>query len=267
VAVLTLRLGAVLVALGLLVSPALAIFGGKPVVPGSAVAATVAAILDQTGDGAQLCTAVTLAPRLLLTAAHCTQGGPRGMRVVFSTTLANVPPDRLRGVTAVARASRTAAARGTYAYNNPDDLALIVLDAPAPPGTAFARLATADPAGAATLRVAGYGATSELRKPDAQGRRQFGFDRILRSTTVPLLSSGPALLVTDQRQGVGTCTGDSGGPLLTAADGPPIVVGIMVGASSPRAVNDYCRGRAYFAAIPRWRDWIVSAAAGFGQKL
>jgi hypothetical protein len=41
----------------------------------------------------------------------------------------------------------------------------------------------------------------------------------------------------------------------------------MVGVASPRAVNDYCRGKAYFAAIPRWHDWIVATAAGWKQKL
>lgn len=251
--------------LGLLcATPAGAIFGGKPA--SGLVASSVAAIRYQTADGGvHLCTAVALAPRLVLTAGHCAEGDRDQLRVIFSSTLTLVSADRIRVVSAVARAKPTPASKGKFAYQNPDDLALVLLAAPAPPGTTFASLAEDLPP--AAIEIAGYGATSDLRRPDAQGHRQLGFDQILRTTTVSPFSTGTALIVTDQTRGHGSCTGDSGGPAFASDAGALTVVGVMIGVASPRAINDYCRGKAYFAAIPRWREWIVSTAAKFGQKL
>ena len=122
-------------------APAFAVFGGKTVGSGDVVANTLAAVLDQTGHGAQLCTATALGPRLMLTAAHCTEGGASGLKIIFATTLVDVPPALLRNVTAIAkRRTRRPMPRAAMAFNNPDDLALIVLDSPAPAGTTFATL-------------------------------------------------------------------------------------------------------------------------------
>ena len=253
-----------LVALGL--SPALAVFGGSVVGNSDSLARSLAAILYQDGTGAHLCTAVPLAPKLLLTAAHCTAGDRRLIKVIFGTDLTAITDDRIRAVAAIARAGTTAASKGMYAYQNPDDLALVLLDSAAPTGTGFATLADTLPA-ATTIRVAGYGATSDLRKPDLSGHHQLGFDKVLRTATVPLLSTGPALLVADQSRGAGICTGDSGGPAFLPDGKDLTLAGIMIGVASPRANNDYCRGKAYFAAIARWKPWILSAAAAFKQKL
>jgi secreted trypsin-like serine protease len=256
-------------AIGLLtlgVSPALAVFGGTVVGNSDPLAKSVAAILYQTSDGAHLCTAVALAPKLVLTAAHCTDGDSRLIKVIFGTDLSAIGDDRIRAVRAVARAAKTSASKGMHAYQNPDDVALVLLDSPAPAGTRFASLADAMPA-ASAIRVAGYGATSELRKPDSWDQHQVGFDKVLRTTTMPLLSTAPALLVGDQTHGRGTCTGDSGGAAFLAGDKSLTVIGLAIGVASPRDNNDYCRGKAYFASIPRWKAWILSAAAGFKQKL
>ena len=255
-----LRLPLALAFLALALSPALAVFGGKDA-SAEPVARYVAAILYRTDDGAHLCTAVALAPKLLLTAAHCTEGRRADIKVIFATNLTDIGEDRLRAVAEVARAGRTPASKGKYPYNDPDDLALILLDAPAPDGTRFLALSDA-PAGG-DLTIAGYGATSELRKPNADGLRQLGFDKRLRAATVPILSVDPALLIGDQTRGAGACTGDSGSPAL--ADGR--LVGILIGVSSTRDTNDYCRGKAYFATLARWQSWIETTATRLGQPL
>lgn len=262
-AVLIRSVAAAALALGLLATPALAVFGGKPVGANEVVARSVAAVLDQAPGGTHLCTAVALGPRLMLTAAHCTDGGAGAIKVIFSTALTDVPPARLRDVTAIARAPRTPEAKGSFAYNNPDDLALIVLDAPAPTGTSFATLAAGDGTGA--VHIAGYGATSDLRQAGF-GKSQLGFDRTLRAATATLVRKGPALLA-DQSGGAGMCTGDSGGPAFTPGGKSLAVAGILIGVSSPRSVNDYCRGSAHFISIARWRDWIAGTAAKLGQPL
>ena len=265
-AVLARRAGIALAALlALTGSPAVAVFGGQPPGESTVLARSLAAIVYQTGDGAHLCTAIALAPKLLLTAAHCTEGDQALIKVIFSPDLKDIGADRLRAVAEIARPEATPASEGTYAYNNPDDIALVLLDAEAPNGTQFAILADAGPA-AARIVIAGYGATSDLRKPDASGKRQLGFDRLLRIAPLPLASTGPDLLVADQTTGTGACTGDSGGPAL--APGAELrVVGVLIGVSSPRSTNDYCRGKAWFASVARWKPWIDATAARLGNPL
>lgn len=257
------RIAASLALLAALAAPAAAVFGGKPVGAGEIVAKSVAAVLDQAPGGTHLCTAVALGPRLMLTAAHCTDGGASAIRVIFATSLTDVPAERLRSVTAIARAGRTPEAKGSFAYNNPDDLALIVLDAPAPAGTVLAALTDGDGTGA--VHIAGYGATSDLRQAGF-GKSQLGFDRTLRAATATLVEKGPALLA-DQSGGAGMCTGDSGGPAFTLRGKSMTLAGILIGVSSPRAVNDYCRGSAHFVSIARWRAWIAATAEKLGQPL
>ena len=262
-AVLIRLLAAASLALALSAAPALAVFGGKTVGNGDVVAKTLAAVLDQSSTGAHLCTAIALAPRLMLTAAHCTDGGTGGVRVIFATTLTDVPPDRVRNVTAISRAKPTPAAKGSFAYNNPDDVALIVLDAPVPTGTAFASLTANDGTGA--VRIAGYGATSDLRNAGF-GKSQIGFDRTLRAAKTSLVAKG-AVLTADQSRGAGVCTGDSGGPAFTLQGKTLSIAGVLIGVSSPKSVNDYCRGSAHYVSIARWRSWIVSTAKALGQPL
>jgi secreted trypsin-like serine protease len=245
-----------------LVAPSLAVFGGRTVRDGDPLAKSVAAILYRDDTGAHLCTAVALGPRLLLTAAHCTAGDRSAIKVIFGTTLTDVGNDRIRPVAAIARAGKTAAGKGRYAYQDPDDLALVVLGSGAPAGTRYATLGEASPAPAA-VTIAGYGATSELRQPNTLGQRQLGFDGVLRVASVPLSRTDAALLVGDQGRGTGACTGDSGGPAFAG----PALVGVLIGVSSPRANNDYCRGTAWFANLGRWRDWIVTTAGTLGQPL
>ena len=255
---------AALLALALgLSTPALAVFGGKPVAEGDLVARSLAAILYRDGTGAHLCTATALGPRLMLTAAHCTDGGKSNMKVIFSTTLTDVPNAQLRDVSTIARAGKTPEAAGSFAYNNPDDVALIVLAAPAPGNTIFATFTDGD--GTGKVRIAGYGGTSDLRNPGF-GKAQLGFDGALRAATTTLAAKGPVLQAS-QSGGAGMCTGDSGGPAFTVAGKALRIAGVLIGVSAPRTQNDYCRGSAHFISIQRWHDWIVETATTLGQPI
>ena len=245
-------------------TPAAAIFGGRELAADSSVAHAIVAILYRDDSGLGLCTGTLLGPTLVVTAAHCTAGNRADLRVVFAPTLENVPADRLRGVAAISRPDPPPDAANRKAFNNPGDIALIALDAPAPPDAGFARL-TDDPV-AGDYAIAGYGATSELAAPNADGKRQLGFDRVLRSATLALtLKDG--VLVGDQSGGRGVCTGDSGGPAFRAEGDIIRVSGVLIGVSNSRSATDFCRGKAWYVPIARWTDWLVSAAKGLGVSL
>lgn len=245
-------------------TPAAAIFGGRELAADSSVAHAIVAILYRDDSGLGLCTGTLLGPTLVVTAAHCTAGNRADLRVVFAPTLENVPADRLRGVAAISRPDPPPDAASRKAFNNPGDIALIALDAPAPPDAGFARL-TDDPV-AGDYAIAGYGATSELAAPNADGKRQLGFDRVLRSATLALtLKDG--VLVGDQSGGRGVCTGDSGGPAFRAEGDIIRVSGVLIGVSNSRSATDFCRGKAWYVPIARWTDWLVSAAKGLGVSL
>jgi secreted trypsin-like serine protease len=258
-----LRLAAPLLLLAAFSPPAFAVFGGRPVGATDLVARSLAAVLYRTADGAHLCTAVVLSPRLVLTAAHCTGGDRDDIRIIFSNGLSGVPPDRLRDVEAVSKPPPTPAAKGSYAYNDPDDIALVLLDSAAPADALPVRLAAS---AVTNVRIAGYGATADLRLPNAEGKRQLGFGQGLRAATASLRPRGPTF-VAAQPAGAGMCTGDSGGPAFVSGRDGLSVVGLLIGVSAPRGAADFCRGTAWFTSIPRWRDWIGRAAADLGAPL
>jgi hypothetical protein len=132
-----------------------------------------------------------------------------------------------------------------------------------PAGTTFATLTSAD--GTGVVRIAGYGATSDLRNAGF-GKSQLGFDRTLRAAKTSLATKGP-VLTADQSHGAGVCTGDSGGPAFTIEGKTLSIAGILIGVSAPKSNNDYCRGSAHFVSIARWHSWIVSTAKALGQPL
>jgi S1-C subfamily serine protease len=66
--------------------------------------------------------------------------------------------------------------------------------------------------------------------------------------------------------GLGSCHGDSGGPVLDTSDGRPAVVGMMTWATGP-SLSTGCGGLTGVTPIIRYRDWIVNTAAAMGSPL
>jgi hypothetical protein len=66
--------------------------------------------------------------------------------------------------------------------------------------------------------------------------------------------------------GLGSCMGDSGGPVLEASDGRLTVLGLMSWATGP-ALSTGCGGLTGVTPIVRYRDWIIKTAAAIGSAL
>lgn len=195
--------------------------------PGHPFAA--AAVALETPD--YYCTAALVAPRLLLTAAHCINGEGAGAKGVPPRDITVFPPgaDRRSGAAKVAVIE--------IVYNpqwseSVDDIAYLVLDQAL--GTPIvSRLAT--PAEVAELSAAravvtyvGYGLTGPRNVDESQ------------VSDAPLAVSQP--LTTGYRGGrgvfqtrgdgrSGTCAGDSGGPWLVQRGSELLLVGPLAGGS------------------------------------
>lgn len=262
--------------LGVGVAPAIASTGGEA---DGDLHPDVGVIVYYAEDGRYRCSATLIAPTIVLTAAHCTEGTLGSTLVSFDSVIALEPPspfpvaaDKSAGYT-----PEELAAAGYYsgtAHTHPDysgftdlanwnDVGVIVLDEPvasfgggyapiAPEGTLDAIAPSDLPK---TLFTAvGYG--TEVRKPDSgpQTPTPESYPLIRRYVEMPGQKLDPQILQTngnpyDVRGTGGTCFGDSGGPVYLGGE---IVAVTSYGyTANCRYLGGYQR-----LDIPSVADWL-----------
>jgi secreted trypsin-like serine protease len=221
------------------------------------------------------CTGTVVAPRVVLTAAHCVEDVETGQftqpgEYAVATGVAN--PEQ-------ARAENVFGVVATHVFPSFDpgvvhgDAAVLILSSPtsAPP------LALAGPEdaalyeGGASVSVAGWGLTRAqnrqgpanlraasmvVQKPDTCQRRTRGFYREYSPSLQLCLLSPPA-------NKSGTCFGDSGGPAIgQRADGTPVelaVISVVGPLCTPQAPNILTR----VDYVSPWvAEWIAATEAG-----
>jgi hypothetical protein len=204
-----------------------------------AVAGAVGALTTQTDSGVpELCSGVLVAPRFLLTAAHCSSAPSTGaMSVTFGPTAyafasapCAVPPADMYGVSRVVR-------------HPTSDAMLVELSSDAR-GIEPTAISGTSPSLGTKAIIAGYGVT----EAGTAGALMFV------ATTITQADNG--LVTVDSGPDAGACAGDSGGPLfLQGPDASWQVAGVLSRGSA------YCMGLDLFTSATDIRSWIMATIA------
>ncbi len=69
-----------------------------------------------------------------------------------------------------------------------------------------------------------------------------------------------------KREGLGACTGDSGGPVFEDQQGRAVVIGVVSWSTGPNGTAG-CGGMTGVTPLSLYRDWILQTARSWGAAL
>ena len=240
----------------LLAAPAQAIVGGG-VPSADGVGRAVVTIVGSRGN---FCTGALIAPKLVLTAAHCVQPGAVYKIVEYG---ADKQP--------LLRDAKTVAVHPDFnmqamlAHRATADVALLQLEA-VPQGKSAAALGMPQVPilPGSRFTIAGIGVT--IRGEGSSGGiiRAAGLVATGKPGTLQIRLVDP--LTNGARDGLGACTGDSGGPVFEDQQGGPVIIGVISWSTGPNG-SAGCGGLTGVTPLTLYRDWIVQTARQWGTAL
>jgi hypothetical protein len=240
----------------LLTVPAHAIVGGG--VPSSdGVARSVVTIVGSRGN---FCTGSLIAPRLVLTVAHCVQPGADYKIVEYG---ADKQPS-LQDVKTVA-IHPGFNMQAMLAHRATADVALLLLGAPVKakvPSTLG--MPNIPIVVGSRFSIAGIGVTVRGDGKSGGTTRVAGLVATGKPGTLQIRLVDPVGQGT--RDGLGACTGDSGAPVFEDQQSGPAIVGVVSWSTGPNG-SAGCGGLTGVTPLTLYRDWILQTARQWGAGL
>ena len=237
-------------------APAYAIVGGgAPSTDG--VARSVVTIVGSRGN---FCTGAVIAPKIVLTAAHCVQPGSDYKIVEYG---ADKQPS-LQDVKSVA-IHPGFNMQTMLAHRATADVALLQLGAPAK-GKASAALGAPNiPIQVGSrFTIAGIGVTVRGDGKSGGAIRVAGLVATGKPGTLQIRLVDPVGQGT--RDGLGACTGDSGAPVFEDKQTGPAIIGVVSWSTGPNG-SAGCGGLTGVTPLTLYRDWLVQTARQWGAGL
>jgi hypothetical protein len=229
--------------------------GGVPSAEG--VGRSVVTIVGSRGN---FCSGALIAPKLVLTAAHCVQ--PGAVYKLVETGADKQPQLRDVRTTAVHPGFDMQA---MLAHRATADVALLQLEAP-PQGKTAAALGAPQllilPGSRFT--IAGIGVTIRGQGSSGGIIRAAGLIATGKPGTLQIRLVDPLTLGT--RGGLGACTGDSGGPVFEDRPGGSHIIGVISWSTGPNGTGG-CGGLTGVTPLTLYRDWILQTARLWGAAL
>jgi secreted trypsin-like serine protease len=240
----------------LFAAPADAIVGGG-VASSEGIGRVIVTIVGSRGN---FCTGALIAPKLALTAAHCVQPGALYKIVEYGV-------DKQPQLQDVKQVSIHPGfnMQAILAHRVTADVALLQLEAP-PKGKSPAALGVPQVPIVVGSRftIAGIGVT--IRGEGSSGGiiRVAGLVATGQPGTLQIRLVDP--LTQGARDGLGACTGDSGGPVFEDRQGGPAIIGVISWSTGPNN-SAGCGGLTGVTPLTLYRDWILQTARAWGSAL
>ncbi len=218
------------------------------------------AVVTIVGSRGNFCSGVLIAAQLVLTAAHCVQPGATYKIVAFG---ADEQP-RLKDVSAVAL-HPSFDIKAIVAHRATADVALLQLAAPAE-GKVAAPLGGPQPSitAGSHLTIAGIGVTIRGDGSSAGAIRTASLIATGQPGTLQIRLVDP--LTQGARDGLGACTGDSGGPVYGDRQDQAAIIGVISWSTGPDN-SAGCGGLTGVTPLALYLDWIVRTAKQWGAAL
>jgi secreted trypsin-like serine protease len=229
--------------------------GGAPSTEG--VGRSVVTIVGSRGN---FCTGAVIAPKLVLTAAHCVQPGADYKIVEYGSD--RQPSLQDVKTIAIHPGFNIQAMQGHRATA---DVALLQLAAPARGKTAAALGMPNIPILVGSrFTIAGIGVAVRGDGKSGGAIRVAGLVATGKPGTLQIRLVDPVSQGT--RDGLGACTGDSGAPVFEDKQGGPVIVGVVSWSTGANG-NAGCGGMTGVTPLTLYRDWILQTAQKWGVGL